>query len=296
MLAWALVVAVAAAIRSTWSPCGLSMLSTVTPLAERSRGHRFGVTAAWFVVGATLGGATLGLVAAALAVGVRALGPSAEPVATAWPRVAALVAGGLRHRAVRVGDCPFHRRQVDELWLGRYRPWVYASGFGWQIGVGVATYIMTAAVYLVVVLAALTASPAGAPWAWSRCSVCCAAWPCWCRSASPRPAPCTPSTAGSTPGARPAGSWPSSSSWGRGRGRRGWSPVRSWASVVATGRGRPAVIDVRGMAGPASARRAAAADELGPRPGPVGAERPCMAAHIIGSCNGRRAHTAATLS
>ena len=57
------VAAVAAAIRSTWSPCGLSMLSTLTPLAERSRGHRYAVTATWFVLGATLGGATLGLVA-----------------------------------------------------------------------------------------------------------------------------------------------------------------------------------------------------------------------------------------
>ena len=45
-------VAVAAAARSTWSPCGLSMLSSITPLAERSRGHRFGVTATWFVLGA----------------------------------------------------------------------------------------------------------------------------------------------------------------------------------------------------------------------------------------------------
>jgi hypothetical protein len=35
-------------------------------------------------------------------------------------------------------------------------------GFGWQIGVGVATYIMTAAVFLVVVLAALTADPVAA--------------------------------------------------------------------------------------------------------------------------------------
>ncbi len=43
------VIAIAAAARSTWSPCGLSMLSTITPLAERSRGHRFGVTASWFI-------------------------------------------------------------------------------------------------------------------------------------------------------------------------------------------------------------------------------------------------------
>ena len=56
----AAVVAVAAAVRSTWSPCGQSMLSTITPLAERTRGHRFGVTATWFVVGATVGGVTLG--------------------------------------------------------------------------------------------------------------------------------------------------------------------------------------------------------------------------------------------
>jgi hypothetical protein len=154
------VAAVAAAIRSTWSPCGLSMLSTLTPLAERSRGHRYAVTATWFVLGATLGGATLGLVAAALAAGTRAVGPSAA-VTAAVAALAALVTG-----ASDVGPwgrhLPFHRRQVDELWLGRYRPWVYATGFGWQIGVGVATYIMTAAVYLVVVLAALTASPLAA--------------------------------------------------------------------------------------------------------------------------------------
>ncbi len=47
----AVVVAVAAAGRSTWSPCGLSMLSTITPLGERARGHRWGATAAWFVAG-----------------------------------------------------------------------------------------------------------------------------------------------------------------------------------------------------------------------------------------------------
>jgi hypothetical protein len=61
--------AVAAAARSTWSPCGLSMLSTITPMAERSRGRRWGLTALWFVLGAVLGGATLGLLAAAGAAG-----------------------------------------------------------------------------------------------------------------------------------------------------------------------------------------------------------------------------------
>jgi hypothetical protein len=54
---------------------------------------------------------------------------------------------------------PFIRRQVNEDWLSKYRPWVYGSGFGWQIGVGVTTYVMTAAVVLTVVFAVLTASP-----------------------------------------------------------------------------------------------------------------------------------------
>ena len=54
---------------------------------------------------------------------------------------------------------PFHRRQVNERWLDRYRPWVYGAGFGWQIGCGLATYITSAAVYLMIVLGALTGTP-----------------------------------------------------------------------------------------------------------------------------------------
>ena len=49
-------VALAAAVRSTWSPCGLSMLSTITPLSEQAKGHSYRSTAAWFVLGATVGG------------------------------------------------------------------------------------------------------------------------------------------------------------------------------------------------------------------------------------------------
>ena len=57
---------------------------------------------------------------------------------------------------------PVHHRQVNERWLDQYRPWVYGAGFGWQIGTGLATYITTAAVYLMVVLGALTGRPAAA--------------------------------------------------------------------------------------------------------------------------------------
>jgi hypothetical protein len=153
-----LVVAVVAGVRSTWSPCGLSMLSTITPFGERSRGHRYAATAGWFVVGATLGGASLGAVAAGLAAGVSATGTTG---AAGWVAAAAVAAGGAA--AVDAGVLgplmPLWRRQVDDGWLTRYRSWVYGAGFGWQIGVGVATYIMTAAVFLLVILAALTGDP-----------------------------------------------------------------------------------------------------------------------------------------
>jgi hypothetical protein len=154
------VVAVAAAVRSTWSPCGLSMLSTVTPLAEAGRGRRYGVTVAWFVAGATLGGVTLGAAAAMAAAGVGVLDLGTTQVLAAVAVAAALTAAS---------DCgsfgfrlPWHTRQVNERWLDQYRAWVYGGGFGWQIGVGLATYITTAAVYLLVAVAALTASPMAA--------------------------------------------------------------------------------------------------------------------------------------
>lgn len=153
----AVVTAAATAIRSTWSPCGLSMLSTVTPLAEAGRGRRWGTTAAWFVAGAVLGGLTLGLGMAVLALGAGALDLSSG-VVLGVAAVAALVAAASdlnlfgRH-------LPFHGRQVNERWLDQYRAWVYGGGFGWQIGCGLATYITTAGVYLMILLVALSGSP-----------------------------------------------------------------------------------------------------------------------------------------
>jgi hypothetical protein len=153
------VVAVAAAVRSTWSPCGRSMLSTITPFGERSRGYRYWATAVWFVVGAVVGGASLGGVAAGLAVVARAAGLAAHPGWTvSLVALAALAAAGV-DASVFGEVIPIWRRQVDDGWLARYRRWVYAAGFGWQIGVGLATYIMTAAVFLVIVLAAVGANP-----------------------------------------------------------------------------------------------------------------------------------------
>jgi len=154
----ALLVGAAAAVRSTWSPCGLSMLSTITPFGERGRGHRYAATCTWFIVGATVGGVALGGVGAVLALAVRVGGASAAAigvVALGATLVAAVSDSGLAGTGL-----PVHFRQVNERWLDAYRPWVYGAGFGFQIGCGLATFITTAAVYLTVVLAALTGSPA----------------------------------------------------------------------------------------------------------------------------------------
>jgi hypothetical protein len=191
-LFWAgVVVAVAAAARSTWSPCGLSMLSSITPFGEWARGHRYSITAGWFGLGAAVGGACLGAGAAAVAailgavgaggaggavggggaVGASSAGGGALGAASAGGGVASVGGGVL---AVAAGLCllgalvdagrfgpvlPVVRRQVNDAWLARYRPWVYGAGFGWQVGVGLATYVMTAGVGVLVGLGGLTGSP-----------------------------------------------------------------------------------------------------------------------------------------
>lgn len=154
------VIAVAAAIRSTWSPCGLSMLSTITPIGERGRDNRYGASAAWFVTGAVLGGASLAAGVAVLAAGVDSLDlTGATRVGAAAILAATTLASDLHLGGFRL---PSHTRQVNEEWLMQYRSWVYGGGFGWQIGVGLATYVTTGAVYLMIALAALTASPVAA--------------------------------------------------------------------------------------------------------------------------------------
>jgi hypothetical protein len=154
----AVVVTVMAAVRSTWSPCGLSMLASITPLSEAGRGHRYRTTATWFVVGSTVGGAMLGLLVAGLARAVAALSLTpGQAILIALGATAVAFASDLNLGGFHL---PVHHRQVNERWLDQFRPWVYGAGFGWQIGTGLATYIMTAGVYLLIALAALT----GRPW------------------------------------------------------------------------------------------------------------------------------------
>ena len=157
VLVLGVVVAFAAAVRSTWSPCGQSMLSQLTPVGEASRGYRYRTTATWFVLGAIVGGATLGALMAALAALVSALGATSTTLLGIAAALAAL--GAVVDSGVLGFMPPFFKRQVNEYWLSKYRAWVYGSGFGWQIGAGVTTYIMTTAVFVTIAFGALTAGP-----------------------------------------------------------------------------------------------------------------------------------------
>jgi MFS family permease len=158
LAASALLIAAVSGARGTWSPCGLSMISAINPLSERSRGNRYSLTALWFIAGSVLGGVVLGAASGVLALAARPLADQ-RTAALAVAVLACLIALAADRRLAGF-QLPLHPRQVNELWLTRYRRWLYAAGFGLQIGVGFATYIMTAATYLVVVLAALTGSPA----------------------------------------------------------------------------------------------------------------------------------------
>jgi sulfite exporter TauE/SafE len=133
------------------------MLASITPLGERSRRHRWWVTYAWYLAGSVAGGVTIGVLAGGAGASLtRVVGRS--DTATA---VAVLLVGLVAVAFERPGSgarLPTVVRQVDEDWIGRYRAWQYAGGFGYQLGLGVVTLVTTAAVYLTWVLAVVSGS------------------------------------------------------------------------------------------------------------------------------------------
>jgi hypothetical protein len=120
------------------------MLTSISPLGERARGNRWAVTATTYVVGSLLGGITIGALLGALG----SLGR-----ASLW---AAAVVCAVAAVSDVVGRLPTAHRQVDEDWLTRYRSWVYAGGFGFQLGLGVVTIVTSAATYAALALALLS--------------------------------------------------------------------------------------------------------------------------------------------
>jgi hypothetical protein len=123
------------------------MLSSIHPLGERARNMRWGLTAGAYVVGSIAGGLVFGGL-------LGAAGWVVHGVAGTGPAVAGLLlaAAGLAGAGLDLGvgglAIPTIHRQVNEDWLHRYRGWVYGSGFGFQLGLGVVTIVTTATIYV----------------------------------------------------------------------------------------------------------------------------------------------------
>jgi hypothetical protein len=134
------------------------MLSSITPLGERSRNRRWGTTVAAYVVGSTVGGMTTGVLMGGIGALVATVaGPPTRFAAWLLVAVVALAAcheaGWLRFRL------PTVQRQVNEDWLDEYRGWVTGAGFGLQLGAGLTTIVTSSVGYVVWIAALLTFSP-----------------------------------------------------------------------------------------------------------------------------------------
>ena len=128
------------------------MLASITPLGERGRHSRWGITVSAFLVGATIAGVALGALAGELGA---LLLPGSVDLGT---RLAALAAVALLAVALdALGErVPGPHRQVNEDWLRAFRGWVYGLGYGAQLGFGITTVITSAALYVAVVAAVAT--------------------------------------------------------------------------------------------------------------------------------------------
>ena len=131
------------------------MLGSITPLGERGRGSRWGITVSAYIIGSAAGGAALG----------SALGWAGSPLdlpadlrfAILGVAIAAAIAFDLHLGGLRL---PSTHRQVDETWRASYRGWVWGLTFGAQLALGVITVVTTAMVYVTWLAALLTGSAA----------------------------------------------------------------------------------------------------------------------------------------
>src|SRR5919198_347219 len=133
------------------------MLASITPLGERGRNSRWGLTVTAFVAGSAAAGTALGAALGSLGIPLRLIAPA--PIRVWILAVTIVLAASYEWRAFGL-RLPTVHRQVNEQWLNRYRGWVYGAGFGAQLGAGIATIVTTAAVYALVAALVLTGSPA----------------------------------------------------------------------------------------------------------------------------------------
>ncbi len=148
-----LVTAVGAAVRGNWSPCGESLQAQIHPLGERSRGNIWGVTTAAFTAGSVAAGAALSAFLGLVGGAVVDFDDSSIWIAG----VLAVTAGALDLTPLKPWT---PRRQVNENWIGRYRGWVYGSGFGLQLGVGFAVFVMSWGYWAMLAIAFISGSAA----------------------------------------------------------------------------------------------------------------------------------------
>ncbi len=131
------------------------MLASITPLGERGRGSIWAVTVGAFALAGTVAGAALGAL-------LGAVGQTVPFASVGYEgRLAALAVLLAAAVALDAGLAPIPgpRRQVNERWLDEYRGWVYGAAYGSQLGLGVSTVVTSAATYVALGAALLSAAP-----------------------------------------------------------------------------------------------------------------------------------------
>ena len=129
------------------------MLSSIHPLGERGRNNRWAITVTSFTLASTATGAAVGAFLGWLGgMTIATLPSNALLIATA---LIAIGAGILDFLGVKP---PSTERQVNESWIGHFRGWVYGGAFGLQLGVGIATFVVTWGVYATFLAEMLTGS------------------------------------------------------------------------------------------------------------------------------------------
>ena len=134
------------------------MLGSITPLGEQGRGNRWWLTAASYTAASAVGGLLVGSAAGVLGATLRLGGLALAPAAALLVISSAALLGLLADAGLLGLRLPTLRRQVDERWIGRYRGWVVGAGFGFQLGLGVATIITASATWAALAAAAASQS------------------------------------------------------------------------------------------------------------------------------------------
>lgn len=135
------------------------MLSSIHPLGERARNNRWGFTVVSYVLGSAAAGALLGAILGSIGYALVSVLHLSGRWALPLVAFAGIFGAVLDLGWARLGVPSLWPRQVNDRWLTTYRGWVYGAGFGFQLGLGMATFVTTAAVYATWLVALLSASP-----------------------------------------------------------------------------------------------------------------------------------------